>query len=174
MHRAFFAWYDNEFRSVRRVKADSSELTAKAIYLALTWINAYNENWHEWSSGMLALLLGCPLLFYQTRIWVKIKIISVNSMSLNIFLAAKWSSKTCEWLEKKSLSCDNADVLVLRLKWRHIHSRLIDFNLTPSLTEITLTHKTQLQWTNEDKMSCHTKEIIPIRVLCFENAVLKA
>ncbi len=71
------------------------------------------------------------------------------------------------------MSCNKADVLVLRLKWRHIHSRLSDFNLTPSLTEITWTHKTQSLRTNKDKISCHTKESIPLRVLCFENAVLK-
>ncbi len=117
-------------------------------------------------------ILGCPLLFYQTRIWIKIKIISVNSTLTYIFYAAKWSSRTCEQLEKKSLFCNTADVLVLRLKWRHIHSRLSDLNLMPSLTEITLAHRTQLLWTNEDKILCHTQESISMRVICFENAVL--
>ncbi len=41
---------------------------------------------------LMSFLLGCPLLFYQTRIWVKIKIISANSMSTDICNAAKWSS----------------------------------------------------------------------------------
>ncbi len=71
------------------------------------------------------------------------------------------------------MCCNKADIVVLRRKWWHIHSRLSGFNLTPSLTEITSTHKTQLLWTIEDKILCYTKEIIPIRVLRFENAVLK-
>ncbi len=66
-----------------------------------------------------------------------------------------------------------AGFLVLKLKLQQFHSRLIDFSLTPSLTEMILTHENQLPWTNEDKGSCQIKEIIPSRVLCFENAVLK-
>ncbi len=34
-------------------------------------------------------------------------------------------------------------------------------------------HKTQLPQTTEDNRSYYTKEIIPIRVLCYENSVLK-
>ncbi len=41
-------------------------------------------------------LLGCLLLFYQARIWDKVMVICVNSMSTAIFNTAKRSPKTRE------------------------------------------------------------------------------
>ncbi len=45
---------------------------------------------------MSPIILGCPLLFYKTRICDKNKIIYLNSMSTAIFNTAKRSSKTRE------------------------------------------------------------------------------
>ncbi len=58
-------------------------------------------------------------------------------------------------------------------KWWHFHSRLNDFNTMPSPIEQILNPLTQNYLSNEDNISCYTKEIIPIRVIYFKSRVEK-
>ncbi len=88
--------------------------------------------------SIVCFILGCSLLFYQTQIGVKIKIIYASNFSRAIFNTAEWSSKTQELLKYTSLSSNKTVYLVFGLKGRFYHLRLTYLNL-PSLTEIIFT-----------------------------------